>query len=238
MLNWFSHFEMSWMENVACSLIVSVFLGSIIVLSCMLLSSLIKSLVVKYWLVLTGQLSFLVVFIMCLVSFYSGVIAPSDLENEILLNEVVPTEFGDLNENVSVEDNAMLAELNVNNEVTLPSSPKQLVSTETISLKEEIVEINQAQQQVPQPSQDQGHSIANPNGALAIDVIIHKVLEFSNVIVWLWCVGLFIMITRWCLGAYGLIILKRSGQQAPKEVNAVFMELKQRYAKGLSLIHI
>jgi len=188
----------------------------------MLLASLLKSLVVKYWLILAGQLSFLAVFGMCLVSFYSGVISPSDLEiieNEILLNKVVPIEFemGNQSDVVLIEDNEVANGSEMNNVVSATEN-HQVSSIETASHNSNRLGISEIQ------------SIPNEN--IAIELVLNKLLEFSNVIVWIWCVGLLIMTTRWCLGAYGLLILKRSGRRAPQEVNAVFSDLRQRFTKG------
>jgi len=216
MLNWFSSLELNGVESVACSLLVSAVLCSAIIFLCIMVGSFIKSLTVRYWLIFSGQLSCLALFVGCLVSFYNRGVTV-DTEGEILLNksrainleQMIPAAETDTTGNSIAKSNKIGDLENKEDIVNLDQmsteqKPKGLVlelkSTETINTEKKLI--------------DQ-----------TITMAISTILKNSNIIVWIWALGVASMFLRWLLGAYGLLQLKRSGMDAPNNLISVFSKL-------------
>ncbi|MFT5633356.1 MAG: beta-lactamase regulating signal transducer with metallopeptidase domain [Rubritalea sp.] len=208
MLNWFSSLELNWVESVACALLGSAAVCSTMILLCMLVGNFVRSIVIRYWLVFAGQLSCLVFFVAGLMLFYSGSLGDASMKGEIVLNEVV------------IED-ANFVE----------SDAAAVVADTGVNAASERVEQAPLELVVVKKSREIALGVKVAERSNTWETSMTKVLEYSNMIVWVWILGVVVMFLRWSLGAYGLVQLRRSGREASEELTTMFSDLKEAHPK-------
>ena len=194
MFNWFSSLELNGVESVACSLLVSAVLGSAIIFLCIITSSFIRSLQKRYWLILLGQLSTLVIFVGCMVMFYhrGGI---SDTEGEIVLNEVSVANTDLMIPVAEHEDSHNLHSEESSNRLSDFEHNGDIVHLDQVEPKERskdvVLELTSTE------TTDNEKAFIDQTMTMTVTTI----LKNSNMIVWAWGLGVTMLFIRWLLGA-------------------------------------
>ncbi len=221
MFNWLMDFstgvEMGWIERVACALLLTAVISSAVMIVFVVLGYFVKSMVARYWMVLIGQLSCLPILAICLFCF-QGV---NEMEMESVIAKEVVTETPKSTGNqatILINDEASQFEssstFKPTNETAIDSELAANVATNGDLTEEFILDLKA------------------PEEASLREIVMSTILEYSNTIVWIWFLGVALLLIKWSLGAYGLVQLRKSGNEPSEDLKGIFSSLCERYVKG------